>query len=390
MPVKFEWDLDPGSVDLQSCFQLDHVLNTSSGDTEAEFYLNPGISPTLPNDDIWKKFDMTDEFGFDEELDDLLEDAASVTWMSPMYNQPMTKDAREIRNHDCMWAGHCISEKHDKNNQKIQKCINLLPLKKPSSKPTEEPKVVAISTPEGTLISDGKNVCIRKNAVVAPTHARSILLPTRVVSAPVKGPQPTTNRFGKVGGLDSGGESPRPETPQSLSDNEDLNLDLPDIKTVEEFAVDTFGYNFVSDIVNNVASDSTSSNDGSDDFDLYLEGMDGEISSTKNVTESPSKVPGRKVNRTNVKQEVPVTRHYTTHSFFSDHCYHLSKNARMDNLGVQTPSDSGELTLIKYYCNMACLLCSSTVLVVLNLLWRRLLKNFHFASKAHLQRQFYF
>lgn len=342
MPVKFEWDLDPGSGDLQFCFQLDHVLNTSSGDTEAEFYSNPGISPTLPNDDIWKKFDMTDEFGFDEELDDLLEDVASVTWMSPMYNQSMTKEAKKIRNHDCMWAGHCISEKHDKNNQKSQKCGNLLPLKKPASKP-DKPKVVAVSTPDGKLISDGNKVCIRKNAVVAPTHARSILLPTRVVTTPVKASSAVSNRYGKTGGLDSGGESPRPETPQSLSDNEDLNLDLPDIKTVEEFAVDTFGYNFVSDIVNNVGSDVTNSNDGSEDLDLYLEGIDGETASDKSLTESPAKVtPGTKLNRTNVKQEVPVTRHYTTYSFFSDHCYHLSKNARMDNLGVQTPSDSGE------------------------------------------------
>ncbi|EEB19311.1 hypothetical protein Phum_PHUM566260 [Pediculus humanus corporis] len=360
MPVKFDWDIDPG--DLQSCFHLDHALNTSSGDTEAEFYSNRGVSPNLPNDDIWKKFDMTDEFGFDEELDDLLEDVASVTWMSPMYDQKMTKDAREIRNHDCMWAGHCISEKHDKNNQKISKCINLLPLKKPAAK-AEEPKVVAVTaTPESKMIPESNNkVFIRKNAVVAPTHARSILLPTRVVNAPVKGSQNKQNAAtsgrpyggGKPGGgLTESGESPRPETPQSLSDNEDLNLDLPDIKTVEDFAVDTFGYNFVCDIINNVGSDVSNSNDDSEVFDLYLDGINGgDTSSVKSFTESSSKVsPGTKVNRTNIKQEVPMTRHYTTHSFFSDHCYHLSKNARMDNLGVQTPSDSGVSLILLLEC----------------------------------------
>lgn len=347
MPVKFEWDLDPGSGDLQSCFHLDHVLNTSSGDTEAEFYSSAGIC--LPNDDIWKKFGMTDEFGFDDELDDFLEDVAGVTWMSPMYTQSMTKDARKLMNHDCMWAGHCVSEKHDKNNQKIQKCVNLLPLKKPAAKP-EEPKVLTVSAAEGKIVGDSNRVCIRKNAVVAPTHARSLLLPTRVVNTNVKSSNTNTptNRFSKI--PDSGGESPRPETPQSLSDNEDLNLDLPDIKSVEEFAVDTFGFNFVNDIINNVGSDVSNSDDGSDDFDLYLEGMNGDMPNGKVLAEAPAKVTGTKPIRTNVKQEVPIARHYTTHSFFSDHCYHLSKNARMDNLGVQTPSDSGEFVSFTYGC----------------------------------------
>lgn len=346
MPVKFEWDLlDPGS------FHLDHVLNSSNGDTEAEFYsTSPGISPTtLPNDDIWKKFDMNDDFGFE-----MCEDAATATWMNPTY----TKTAREIMNHDCMWAGHCVSDKHERYSQKNQqKCTTFMPIKKPAVPPPtpkiEEPKVIAVTTPDGTMTADGSKICGKKNAVVAPTHARSILLPSRIISnTPPKNTTPKNpsnnsgNRYSRSKTLDSGGESPRPETPQSLSDSEDLDLDFADMKSVEDFVVDTFGnfQSFVNDIVN---SESSNSNDGEDpdDFDIYLDSSESElpISNGKNVSISPSKVTAVMLNsRTNVKQEVPIPRHYITNSFFSDHCYHLSKNARMDHLGVQTPSDSGE------------------------------------------------
>lgn len=396
MPVKFgDWDLDPGSGDLQSFFSLDlngtddgseqrfycnsgmssvddycrkypspyfsdQFLEPASCETESEFYMGPGISPPnpLPNDDIWKKFDIldpADNFDFDDELSDMFEDLTSVTWMSPMYAQSVTNDAREIRNHDCMWAGHCISEKHDRNSQK-NKCVNLLPIKK--SQKSEEVEVVAVTNSDGTVTADGNRICGRKSAVVAPTHARSILLPTRVVtapatpvSAPKKSVSPKGNatiRLNRSKTLDSGGESPRPETPQSLSDNEDLNLDLPDMKTVEDFAVDTFGYNFVNDIVQNVSEDSNTDESG-DDFSMYLFDriQQGDTSNSSGVA-SPSK-GNNKVKRTVVKQEVPISRHYTTNSFFSDHCYHLNKNARMDNLGVQTPSDSGELFNFEFF-----------------------------------------
>ncbi|KAL0270621.1 UNVERIFIED_CONTAM: hypothetical protein PYX00_007969 [Menopon gallinae] len=329
--------------------------------------MSPAISPpnpTIPNDDIWKKFGILDpvyNFDLDDELSDVFEDLASVTWTSPMYAQSVTNDAREIRNHDCMWAGHCISEKHDRNSQK-NKCVNLLPIKKPQK--SEEVEVVAVTTSDGTVTADGNRICGRKSAVVAPTHARSILLPTRVVTAPAtpvsvpkKPVSPRGNatvRLNRSRTLDSGGESPRPETPQSLSDNEDLNLDLPDMKTVEDFAVDTFGYNFVNDIVQNVGSEDSNTDESGDDFSMYLfdREQQGDTSNTSGAA-SPSK-GSNKVKRTVVKQEVPISRHYTTNSFFSDHCYHLNKNARMDNLGVQTPSDSGEFLIDNFFSFSEC------------------------------------
>lgn len=77
-------------------------------------------------------------------------------------------DARELRNHDCMWAGLCVSEKHERDSARHERVI--LP-------PT-------------------------RRRVVAPTNSRSLLLP-----APSRPPD-------------------RPDTP--LSDN-DLDLDLPEL-----------------------------------------------------------------------------------------------------------------------------------------------------------------
>lgn len=58
-------------------------------------------SESLLSDDIWKKFEL--------EIPDLL-DFDDLLGGLDSKRQP---DQREvIRNHDCMWAGHCVSKEH--------------------------------------------------------------------------------------------------------------------------------------------------------------------------------------------------------------------------------------------------------------------------------------
>lgn len=101
MEIKEEW------IDDES---LDDVLD---GNLE----LFPGLS--LPCDELCAE----------------LEDADLI----------LTREAREIRNHDCMWAGLCISEKHERESARPERVV-VPPARRPAR-------------------------------VVAPTNARSLLLP---------------------------------------------------------------------------------------------------------------------------------------------------------------------------------------------------------------------
>jgi len=78
-------------------------------------------------------------------------------------------DARELRNHDCMWAGLCVSDKHERDSAR----------------------------PERVFMQPAKR------RVVAPTNARSLLLPPPPPRLP-----------------------DRPDTPLSESE---LDIDIPDL-----------------------------------------------------------------------------------------------------------------------------------------------------------------
>ncbi|CAG9824904.1 unnamed protein product [Phaedon cochleariae] len=68
--------------------------------------IDPITEPLLP-DDIWKKFEL--DF---PEISGGIDDVFEETTVSVKSEIPYLDDLCEIRNHDCMWAGHCGSKEH--------------------------------------------------------------------------------------------------------------------------------------------------------------------------------------------------------------------------------------------------------------------------------------
>ncbi|KAJ8983491.1 hypothetical protein NQ317_014951 [Molorchus minor] len=72
--------------------------------------LYPNTEPLL-SDDIWKKFelDFPELAGFDDIFDDIVDTVKTESSLFPFLG---LEGICEIRNHDCMWAGHCASKEH--------------------------------------------------------------------------------------------------------------------------------------------------------------------------------------------------------------------------------------------------------------------------------------
>lgn len=97
MPVK-----SPETSDLD--------VYLSKGDLQIP--LADELAPTEPllSDDIWKKFelDFPSLCGELSPLDDIFGDIMDYVQEDIAEDQEFC----EIRNHDCMWAGHCASKEH--------------------------------------------------------------------------------------------------------------------------------------------------------------------------------------------------------------------------------------------------------------------------------------
>lgn len=114
------------------------------------------VSAPLLSDDIWKKFEL--EFpelcGFDV-LSDALTPKSEFSFESLSYAD---EEICEIRNHDCMWAGHCGSKEHDDLRHHTTGCfVSPAPppaILKPPSTPLltpkkEQPPTATVVTPRG-------------------------------------------------------------------------------------------------------------------------------------------------------------------------------------------------------------------------------------------------
>lgn len=102
-------------VKSESLFDLDVYLS------QADMQMRPHVDelaptePLLP-DDIWKKFelDFPTLCGELSPLDDIFGDIMEYVQEDAGGIQSSMEDGElcEIRNHDCMWAGHCASKEH--------------------------------------------------------------------------------------------------------------------------------------------------------------------------------------------------------------------------------------------------------------------------------------
>ncbi|XP_076635345.1 bHLH transcription factor Myc [Colletes latitarsis] len=142
----------------------------------------PLDTATVVSDDIWKKFDLDFPLDRADAYHERIIDDGVVPDL--LYGKMTCLASREIRHHDCMWAGLCISKEHNRT----------LPAKKDSQIQKRVPA--------------GRSLLIsRANAAQTATS--------------LSGNQQQAQQQCRAKNLESDGDSTRPETPQSsASDTE--------------------------------------------------------------------------------------------------------------------------------------------------------------------------
>lgn len=267
MPVRSTGLINPmGLLDDLSSDMLPSSVDVISA--------RPNTEPVL-SDDIWDKFelDFPELSGIDDIFDEIDTSGDSLL--------PFLNGICQIRNHDCMWAGHCASKEH----------------------PTDEPrfhKYCAINSSASG--SSRAPIPTIKQEIKPPAQCQqSLLKPTVRAAACVAQPMMPTNHT--------------PQTPPMSDDEESkckptqiLNPTIAECKLEDD-----------SDLCDYRGDDYFE-----DDEDLEV-----------NVTDcGPT-----------VKESAKPNIRSCQFAAESDHSYHKDKNASMHNipnLGIDTPSDSGE------------------------------------------------
>lgn len=245
-------------------------------------------SATVVSDDVWKKFDLdlTQDYQKYSESQNLFDDF-------PFFGADCLGSS-EIRHHDCMWAGLCISKEHNstiatKKNPKVHK------------------KVPA-----------GRSLLIPKNeTTTTTTTTTTAAATTTTTTTPHRHhhqAQSQQQSFCRTKSLESDGDSTRPETPQSTDSDAESDYEPP-----------IFRHDQIS--INEKLSE------------CFLDAI---------VKAAPvSVVTGQQVRtpRKSIKIENSIKEESDIRHTLSDHCYHLNQPAvtqRLEHLGVQTPSESEE------------------------------------------------
>lgn len=233
----------------------------------------PNTEPVL-SDDIWDKFDLDfPELSGVDNIDEINSGENSCL--------PFLNGICKIRNHDCMWAGHCASKEH----------------------PTDEPRIYMYCTINNSTPGFSRlpiPMVKRENKPPAPCQ-QSLLKPAVRAAASVVPMMPTMHT---------------PQTPP-MSDDEESKC-----KPTQ-----------VLQILNQTISECDLDED-SDLCDYRAEYFEDDEELDVDVT-GPS---------TAVKETAKLNIRSCQFAAESDHSYHKDKNAsmHMPNLGIDTPSDSGK------------------------------------------------
>ncbi|KAG7210601.1 hypothetical protein KM043_012116 [Ampulex compressa] len=244
----------------------------------------PLDTATMVSEDIWKKFDLDlplDRLDFPSEVyyERTFDDGVLPELL---YDKMTCLESREIRHHDCMWAGLCISKEHNRT----------LPAKKDSQ---VQKKVPA-----------GRSLLISR-AGAAQTTSQSMAQQQQVQQQQQQCRAKT---------LESDGDSTRPETPQSS---------ISDTETEDEGPI------FRHDQINIHEKPS----------ECMLEATSKAVP----VSEVTGQLVRRFHDRRKEDEgQCQVPKETNVRNTLSDHCYHLNQpiGKNLEHLGVQTPSDSEE------------------------------------------------
>lgn len=249
----------------------------------------PLDTATVVSDDIWKKFDLDFPLDRVDAYSDIYHERNFDDGVLPdlLYNKMTCLASREIRHHDCMWAGLCISKEHNRT----------LPAKKDSQ---IQKKIPA-----------GRSLLISR-ASAAQTGTTTPL--------PMSQQQQAQQTY-RAKNLESDGDSTRPETPQTSSSSdteaeEDVPFRHSQINLLDPISLPEKLSEYTSEVVTKAVP----------------------------VSEVTGQLARFHDRRKEDESQCQVHRETNIRNTLSDHCYHIhqpvSKN--LEHLGVQTPSDSGE------------------------------------------------
>ncbi|CAK9814317.1 Myc proto-oncogene protein [Anthophora plagiata] len=242
----------------------------------------PLETATVVSDDIWKKFDLDFPLDRVDAHSEMYHERTFDDGVLPdlLYDKMTCLASREIRHHDCMWAGLCISKEHNRT----------LPAKKDSQIHKKVPA--------------GRSVLISK-ASVAQTGS----------SLPIS-QQQTQQQQCRAKNLESDGDSTRPETPQSSSSDTETEDEGPFFRH-DQINI----HEKLSECMSDPASKAVP---------------------VSEVTGQLVRFHDRR--KEDDESQCQVHRETNIRNTLSDHCYHLNQpiGKNLEHLGVQTPSDSEE------------------------------------------------
>ena len=300
----------------------------------------------------------------------------------------------QIRHHDCMWSGTCV----DKSHPSKKKGVNLCPTSTSTTSTQQpqndtctmqkftEPTTVKLATAKTIMTANNIKSIACKDKIPA---GRSLLLNSRINTntAPTKmflqskeskSIDSSSKEFESIMNISI--SSLRPDTPLSLGDDVPEfkhNIDLTPcpssnrmkfsdptstkiINMLAEHLEETS--NCLSDTtpfisafrntrttptdLNEILTDITFL---SDYEDLADDSSAVDIDDDENTNENDYKTSRfSKILTTSVLPQATSSRTISHHEFISDHSYTRPKGSRYDPiaLGVQTPSDSGELIIL--------------------------------------------
>lgn len=284
----------------------------------------PLDTATVISDDIWKKFDM--DFPVDN-ICDMRSSFDDGVLLEPM---ALCQPANEIRHHDCMWAGLCISKEHNSRLQKRRK-IQMT---------TEVPAGTSLLKSKALpMQSSNADIAIKQEYSSQPSALRIQQSSQQQQQQQQQYQQQQSQQFQShyqqqsasqqqcrtPKNLESDGDSSRPETPQSSESDVESEVEAPVFKH-EQISIEKLSETIFEDTMKAVPASDVSGQ------------MTRKLYERKRLEELQKQQQQLMQRETEIRQSL------------SDHCYHLSQpaatsinNKRPYSLGIQTPSDTGEL-----------------------------------------------
>ncbi|KAF7265876.1 hypothetical protein GWI33_020624 [Rhynchophorus ferrugineus] len=251
-------------------------------------------SDYLLSDDHWKKFEL--DFPELSQIDDIIKDFNPDCTFDELFNVLDKDDKKEVflNDHDCMWAGHCISREHSEERRSSFGCV----IPKP-------PVIKTADISPSAIIKTGTSV----------QNQQSLLKPS------VKANNLTTVSFPSNG--NNGNIIHTPQTPPESDDEENkcrnFRWKVPDCEFEEDHDLREYFKEKDVEIKE-------------EPIDIKEEPLDVK---TEDETESEQDDAYSEYQKLRIRTQLAAE---------NDHSYHKDMNEamRLNNYGLDTPSESEE------------------------------------------------